>query len=409
MMIRRVLTLAAVVLAALLAIGCGVSNETPKATEGASITGATLNEESAGEKMPFTVEVKEAGEPIGVDLRGVVSRGTLRAQLRDAEGQVVWEGVLTGTTPVNVVVRPPRAGKYALGVVWDGAVTASYSLTWRPGTVEVPRVTAVALLGGLGMIVVAVAFVVYAAVRRLGWGYLGWGALGWVVAVALKFVWAILFNQVVYQGLYGVLPKALADPLFCIYVGSLTGIFEVCVIWLVLRYTRLGKVPWPRALAFGIGFGAVEALLLGATSLLNMLIAMIYPSMLPTEALEALAQGNNVLWSLAPIVERLAVVYVHILANVLMFYAIQKRRARWLWVSSLYMTALDSVAAFGQFWGITTLARIWTLEAAMVLFGIVGWLGMRWVARNYPSPVLAAELATEAQGTTEPEHPEQAE
>jgi len=273
----------------------------------------------------------------------------------------------------------------------------------------VPRVTAVALLGGVGMIAVAVAFVIYAALRRLGWGYLGWGALGWVVAVALKLVWTILFNRAVYEGLYGALPKALADPLFYIYVGSLTGIFEVCVIWLALRYTRLGKVPWPRALAFGVGFGAVEALLLGASSLAGMLMGMLSPSALPVETLRSLARGNNVLWSLAPIVERLAVVYVHILANVLMFYAIQKRQVRWLWVSFVYMTALDSVAAFGQLWGITTVARVWTLEAAMVAFGIVGWLGMRWVARNYPSPAPAGELTTEVQGTTEPEHPEQAE
>jgi uncharacterized membrane protein YhfC len=180
----------------------------------------------------------------------------------------------------------------------------------------------------------------------------------------------------------------VASGLYEIYVGALTGVFEVCLVWLVLRYTRLGRVPWPRALAFGIGFGALEALLLGLGSTVNVLVGMAYPAAMAPAALESLALANNPLWGLAPIVERLALVLAHTLANVLMFYAVQKRGPRWLWLAFLYMTALDAVAAFGQLWGVTTLARVWLLEGAMALFGVVGWLGTRWVGQHYP-PVAA--------------------
>jgi uncharacterized membrane protein YhfC len=282
---------------------------------------------------------------------------------------------------------------------------ANCSLQWQPGQVQATTVTPVALLSGVGMILVAVAFVLYAAVRRLGWGYLGWGALGWVVAVALKFVWAIPINGPVYNALLRALPKAIAAPIFYIYVGALTGVFEVLLIWLVLRYTRLGQVPWPRALAFGIGFGALEALLLGASSLANVLTAMLMPSVVPVAAMNAIARANDVLYALAPVVERAATVFLHIGANVLLFYGVRQARgrARWLWLAFLYKTAIDSVAAFAQFWGLETVARVWTIEAIVVLFGLAGWWITRWVARHYPVE-LPGEVIIDAPGAppTEP-------
>ena len=87
---------------------------------------------------------------------------------------------------------------------------------------------------------------------------------------------------------------------------------------------------------------------------------------------------------LAPIVERIATIFVHILANVLIVYGVVARQPRWFWAAFVYKTALDSVAAFAQFWGVNTLGHIWTIEAVVVLFGLVGWWGIRWVAQRYP-------------------------
>jgi uncharacterized membrane protein YhfC len=248
----------------------------------------------------------------------------------------------------------------------------------------VATVSTLALLGGSGMIAVAIGFVIYAALRKLGWGYLGLGALAWVVTVMLKFAWAFSVNSFIYNGLYDALPEVIAALLFYLYVGALTGIFEVGVVWLVMRYTRLGRVSWKRALAFGIGFGAVEALLLGLSSLGNVLMALIIPSAFPLEALEQVSRLNNVLYGLAPILERFSIVLVHILANVLIFYAIARRKPKWFWLALIYKTGLDAVAAFAQFWGLETLAKIWTIEAVVALWGIIGWLGIRWVQQRYP-------------------------
>jgi uncharacterized membrane protein YhfC len=372
---------------ALLLVGCSSAEETSRPMEGASITGATLDEADAGTVMPFTVQVEQAGDPVGVDFRGILATGSVRVQLLDSQGQAIWEEAVVspGTFAVNTVVRPPESGEYQLGLAWDGPVQVSYSLQWKPGEIEVATVSSRALLGGAGMIAVAVGFVIYATLRKLGWSYLGLGALAWVVTVILKFAWTIPINSVVYNGLYDALPEVIAAPLFYLYVGALTGVFEVGIVWLVMRYTRLGQVSWDRALAFGIGFGAVEALLLGLISLGTVLAALVVPSVFPLEALEQVSRLNNVLYGLAPILERFSIVLVHILANVLIFYAIAQRKPKWFWLALIYKTGLDAVATFAQFWGLETLAKIWILEAVVALWGIVGWLGIRWVQQRYPN------------------------
>jgi uncharacterized membrane protein YhfC len=370
----------------LILVGCGSFGEKSPPMEGASVTGAALDEADAGTHTLFMVRVEHAGDPVGVDFRGILATGSVRVQLLDSEGQAIWEEAVVspGTFAVNTVVRPPESGEYQLGLAWDGQVQASYSLQWKPDEIEVATVSTLALLGGLGMIAVAMGFVIYTALRKLGWGYLGLGALAWVVTVALKFAWTIPINSVVYNGLYDAFPEVIAAPLFYLYVGALTGVFEVGIVWLVMRYTRLGRVSWKRALAFGIGFGAVEALLLGLISLGTVLAALVVPGLFPLEALEQVSRLNNALYGLAPILERFFIVLVHILANVLIFYAIAQRKPKWFWLALIYKTGIDAVAAFAQFWGVETLAKIWILEAVVALWGLVGWLGIRWVQQRYP-------------------------
>jgi uncharacterized membrane protein YhfC len=273
---------------------------------------------------------------------------------------------------------------------------------WLPGitlgvlllVLATPTVSPVALLGGLGMIAVASGYVIYAGLRKLGWGYLGLGAVGWVVAVVLKFIWAIPINPRVFALARGI-PQPIGVLLFELYVGVLTGVFEVGLVWLVMRYTRLGRVPFNRALAFGIGFGAVEALVLGLSSLLTVATAMLAPNTIPPAALQQVAVLNNVLFGLAPIVERFFTILIHIFANVLIFYAVVQRQTRWFWLAFVYKTLIDAAAAYGQLTGINTLGRLWGLEAVVVVWGVLGWLGTRWIQRRYPKdPDASPRLAS---------------
>ena len=385
------LLLAILALLLLTLAGCGPAEGASTPLEGASASG-TLDEEATGTSMPFRIPVGPAGDPVGIDFRGILQSGTLRVQFVDSDGRVVWqqEAAALGPFAINTVVAPPAPGEYHLGLAWDGPVTASYSLTWRPGQVEVGQVSPIALLSGAGMIAVAAGFVIYAIWRKLGWRYLGLGALAWVVTIILKFVWAFAANRAVYDALYAALPQSLAGPLFYLYVGALTGVFEVTLVWLVMRYTRLGQMTWPHALAFGIGFGAIEALLLGIQSLVNILVLMVMPALVPVGP-DMIAQVNNPLYLLAPVVERFFTILLHTFSNLLIIYGARTRRAIWYWLAFAYKTGVDAVAAFGQAQGLTTFPEIWTIEAVVILWGTAALLGIRWLHARWdagqpPSP-----------------------
>lgn len=244
-----------------------------------------------------------------------------------------------------------------------------------------------ALLGGTGMILVALGFVVYAARRRLSWAYLGLGALAWIVTIAVKFAWAIPLIPRVQAAITGALPGGMGAGLFDFYTGLLTGFTEVAIVWLVMRYTRLGKATWERALAFGISFGAVEAFLLGLASLATALTALLAPQVIPSEAMAQLAVMNNVLYGITPIVERFFTLWIHIFSSVLIFFAVAKTQVRWFWLAFWFKSLIDAVAAFAQTSGvIATIEGIWAIEGVVILWGILGWVGVRWLKERYPAP-----------------------
>jgi uncharacterized membrane protein YhfC len=354
------------------------------------ITGAELNESAPGNRTFFDVKVEQPGDPVTVSFRGTLLSGSARAILIDADGRPVWQKAVEATNglfAVDEVLRGLPAGDYRLGVAWDGPVKASFNLYYWPGEVAIPELSPVVLLGGVGMVLVALGYVVFALARKLNLKYVGLGALGWVGAVVLKFAWAIPVNGPMLAFLDRSLPEDVARFTFYIYVGFLTGFFEVILVYLALRFTRSGRETastWQGALAFGVGFGALEAFLLGLLSLVGTLPAVVMPQLYPLPSLQDIARANDVVWAVAPIWERFFTVLIHIVSNVLICYAIARRQVGWMWLAVAYKTLLDAVAAFGQVNGINTPAMLWGIEAVIGVMGTLGWLGTRWLIARYP-------------------------
>lgn len=237
---------------------------------------------------------------------------------------------------------------------------------------------------GTGMIAVSLAFIVYARKRSCTWRYMGLGALVWIITITIKNFMAAQIEPVVYGALY--VPGKFFVPgniLFYIYVGALTGITEVILTWLLLRYTRLGNVPWSKVFAFGIGFGVFEALYLGFSYLISIIIALTNTQSVTETTLANLDVLSSPLFYLAPIVERIGAIFSHIFCSALLFYGIASRQARWLWISFTFKTLLDAVVGFAFFWGSQTALKLWTIEGILLLFGYIGWLGTRKLQLQY--------------------------
>jgi uncharacterized membrane protein YhfC len=185
------------------------------------------------------------------------------------------------------------------------------------------------ILPDLVIIAVSLVFIVFARRKNGPWSYLVLGALLWAVTVCIKFLVAIPANPLVYQLLY--LPNIRWTPgsiLFYIYRGSLTGIAEVLLTWLLLRFTRLGNVPWAKAFAFGVAFATFEALFLVFSYLVTHISALIASEAIPEATVSGLLLMNNPPYSFALVIERLDIIALHIFCSVLLFYGVTFRQPR---------------------------------------------------------------------------------
>ena len=388
---KRIILFLSILLLALLLTGCAAqTSSVPMNYRWASVEGSQLNEQLAGEQFYFNILVDDgmiaAGAPVKIKVGGNVNSGWLRFELRRPDGQAVWNSgqISPGDYSISAAYILPagQTGTYTLGLVYGDKTSATYNMSW-----QALKLGPFVLLPGLGMVLVALAFIVYAAWRKmLDWRYLGLGALFWVLTVAVKFAFAIPVNPLVFQAL-GATGENLFSPgslVAYLYIGALTGVFEAGLAWLILRKIRWGQANWSQALVFGIGFGTVEALLLGLSSGGAALAGLLAPDALPVSALGGLASNATLSMALAPIVERIAVIFAHILACVLIFYAIASRESRWGWLAILYKSLLDAPGGFAAFWGSNTPEKLWTLEAIIALFGLIGLWGTLRISRRYP-------------------------
>ncbi len=246
-------------------------------------------------------------------------------------------------------------------------------------------------LPGVGKILFAVAFILLARQKGGSWRYLGLGALLWIVTNLIKLqVLAPLLAPVMYQLLY--VPGSAWAPgsvLYYVYAGMQTGLTEVLLAWLLLRYTRLGRVPWVEALAFGIGFGAFEALYQGVPSLVSSISALAAPQSLSEAALISYQSLNDPLIALAPATDRFAATLVHIFGNVLLFYGVAARQARWMWVSFTVKSLVDILAVCLMIVGIPSVAILWAMEGVLLMIGLACWWGTHKVQHVYPTTIIA--------------------
>lgn len=200
----------------------------------------------------------------------------------------------------------------------------------------------------LGMIAVAlVAVIAFRRRSRASWAAFGIGALAWTVGVAAKIAWAVPTNKLVLAFFDAHLGR-LAAPVSWLYIGLLTGVFEVGATWIFVRATRIRTASRADATAFGIGFGAFEAALLGLFALAIVAVTALFWSKLPHEVQTALAAKHSSRWMLAfPILERAYCIVAHAVSCILVVEAVQQKRPRWLAASFVYKTLLDGIAAWG--------------------------------------------------------------
>jgi uncharacterized membrane protein YhfC len=242
------------------------------------------------------------------------------------------------------------------------------------------------LISPVGMILVGLVALFYWR-RKTGilWIYFGFGALIWVIAIAIKLLMDFTVTTPFYLYLYsyGALTALIGLSL---YVGLRTGLLESGLSYLGVNHTNFRAMNLNQALAFGIGFGAIEAITLGLQTLLNLIVLILDPSLaalLPPAQQASLNAPTIVVF--AAIVERAFVLLIHVFASVLVIYAVVSRMIRYLIYSILFKTLVDGmIPALTTYINTSAVAGIYEIEAPIAVLGVISLLGTWWVMKKFP-------------------------
>jgi uncharacterized membrane protein YhfC len=215
-----------------------------------------------------------------------------------------------------------------------------------------------------------------------------WGGLSWLIAIVLKSIASAPMPQIM-DRLRDLAPPNISEPSLWLFIGLLTGVFECgTTLVMVCRTQRIRSADWRKALAFGLGFGAAEAIILGVYSFVIVLLIIVIPDQLPPELLDLADPSKESIWAIpVPIVERAIVILLHTFSSLLIIFAVQKKEWRWFWGSFLYKTAMDIIAGYFHItYGLQnlTLGGLWLVELFLLPFGLIGIWGINVFQRCWP-------------------------
>jgi uncharacterized membrane protein YhfC len=237
------------------------------------------------------------------------------------------------------------------------------------------------LISPIGMILVGLIALFYGR-RKTGvaWKYFGFGALLWAIAIGIKLLMDFTVTTPFYLFLYsyGALVALIGLSL---YVGLRTGLLESGLSYLGVKHTSFRTMNLHQALAFGIGFGAFEAIALGVQTLLNLIVLILDPALFATLSPSQQASLNApTIIAFAAIIERAFVLLIHIFTSVLVVLSVTAKMIRYLVYSILFKTLVDGMLpVLTTYIDTSAVAGVYAIEVPIVLLGVIALFGIRWV------------------------------
>jgi uncharacterized membrane protein YhfC len=232
----------------------------------------------------------------------------------------------------------------------------------------------------ISILVPVVLFVYFHKKYTLSLKAVGIGALVWII-----------FTQVFEKSIHVYLLKTnpataqfLNNPYVLPFYGALmAGIFEETGRYLAFRYVLKGKTEWKDGIAYGIGHGGIESIVVGMLLSINNLATAIlinsgkFASLAPSASLEqikhALTTTSPVMFALSG-VERLLALAPQIALSLIVLYGIKTGKIRYLFYAILAHATLDIFAGMYQ----AHLVGVWVVEAIVAVFAVLAiWLIVR--------------------------------
>ncbi len=248
-------------------------------------------------------------------------------------------------------------------------------------------------LGPSGMILVGLlSILIWRVKSHAGMKYFLAGGAVWAAAISLKLILEItLTPKLLWISSLG---SALFLTVMGIYVGIRTGLFECGLTYIAFLKSELKNMSFDEAIAFGIGFGASEAILLGIQSLIQILMFTLNPALLYMipEPQRRIAEASLSMptWVIAaPIIERTFTLFSHIFAALLILVSVVRSKSSFFLLSFTYKSLLDALVPYIQATFKPNISPVGAYEAEVwvVVMGSIALFGIAWMKRRFYLPV----------------------
>jgi len=179
----------------------------------------------------------------------------------------------------------------------------------------------------------------------------------------------------------------LENPwLFMLYGGLMAGIFEETGRFIMMKLALKKYREWKDGLAFGLGHGGIEAILLVGV---NSIVMLVFAFMINNGTFDSLLINEQTREAMAPIkaqltsgssfiiflggIERLSALAIHLGLSILVLYSIRSRKIMFLFLAILIHAFFDFPAALYQA-GVIKNIYLVELLIAIIAVGSIYWV-----------------------------------
>ncbi len=184
---------------------------------------------------------------------------------------------------------------------------------------------------------------------------------------------------------------ALLNPIVLMFIMALTAaLFETAGRYIGMKFILKDVLEWKNGIAYGIGHGGIEAILLvGISSIANIIYsaAINMGSVKPEGSLSALLTLSPDMF-LASGVERFFVIIFHIALSLILLYGIMYNKKLYI----LYCIGLHTLADFMIPLISMSVRNMWITESLIALVGILSFVFILKSKRIFTMPSCENEI-----------------
>ncbi|MBS4200759.1 YhfC family intramembrane metalloprotease [Bacillus sp. FJAT-49732] len=174
--------------------------------------------------------------------------------------------------------------------------------------------------------------------------------------------------------------------LFMLYGGLMAGIFEETGRFIMMKFALKKYREWKDGLAFGLGHGGMEAILLVGV---NSIVMIVFAFMINNGTFDSLLMSDQTKEAMTPIkdqltngssfiillggIERLSALSIHLGLSILVMYAIRSRKILFFFLAIIIHAVFDFPAALYQV-GVIKNIYIVELLIAIIAAGSIYWV-----------------------------------